>query len=374
MMLRAVILLCLLVGPAAANESPAELAEAAIQQLDEAAEALEAATGARDRVRALTNTVQAYESGLAALREGIRRAALQEQAIRLRFEAQSAEIGNVLTAMQRIGRSEGPVVLMHPTGALGTARAGMILEDVTPALQANADRLRGKLEDVVALRKLQEETVAQLQDALEDVQTARTELSQAMSNRTDLPKRFAEDPVRIAILLDISETLSIFAAGLSAEEIDGSDAVPDLEALKGKLPLPAQGSVLRRFNETDAAGIERPGWVLDTGPGALVVSPTAATIRYRGPLLDYGNVVILEPTSDVLLVLAGLGDVYGDVGDVIPPNTPVGLMGGPDTLGRGNVTEGAIAGGASHAETLYIEIRQDQRPVDPAEWFELTRE
>ncbi|MEZ5674302.1 MAG: hypothetical protein R3D81_03325 [Thalassovita sp.] len=47
-----------------------------------------------------------------------------------------------------------------------------------------------------------------------------------------------------------------------------------------------------RADESDAAGIARPGVVLATRPRALVTTPTAATIRYLGPLLDYGNVMI----------------------------------------------------------------------------------
>ena len=49
--------------------------------------------------------------------------------------------------------------------------------------------------------------------------------------------------------------------------------------------------------------------MLATASGALVSAPAAATVRFQGPLLDYGQVVILEPAPDVLFVLAGLGQV-----------------------------------------------------------------
>ncbi len=62
--------------------------------------------------------------------------------------------------------------------------------------------------------------------------------------------------------------------------------MPDASALRGSLPLPVTATVLHRFNEADAAGIVRPGWVLATGPGALVTAPAAATVRFQGPLLD----------------------------------------------------------------------------------------
>jgi septal ring factor EnvC (AmiA/AmiB activator) len=86
-------------------------------------------------------------------------------------------------------------------------------------------------------------------------------------------------------------------------------------------------------------------------------------------LLDYGNVIILEPQAGILLVLAGLDVVYGETGQVLPGGSPVGLMGGPapatDLASSGSLQET----GAEHSETLYIEVREDNSPVDPARWF-----
>ena len=69
-------------------------------------------------------------------------------------------------------------------------------------------------------------------------------------------------------------------------------------------------------------------------PRALVTAPWPATIRYRGPLLDYGNVMILELGSGYLLILAGLETVYGEVGDVVPAGAALGLMGGPEAVAQ----------------------------------------
>ena len=84
--------------------------------------------------------------------------------------------------------------------------------------------------------------------------------------------------------------------------------------------------------------------------------------------------MILEPESNTLLVLAGLDQVYGEVGQVVPPGSALGFMGGatpdPDTflLNTGDGT------GSEQTETLYIELRVGGLPVDPAIWFAETRE
>ena len=149
--------------------------------------------------------------------------------------------------------------------------------------------------------------------------------------------------------------------------LEGS--LPDISARKGTLPLPVKGVLLRRSGEADAAGVARPGIVVATRPHALVTTPAAATIRYRGPLLDYGNIIILEPQSGILLVIAGLDVVYGETGEVLPGGSPVGLMGGPETGADGLLTDTQNDTGAARTETLYIEVRQDNVPVDPQDWF-----
>ena len=151
--------------------------------------------------------------------------------------------------------------------------------------------------------------------------------------------------------------------------VDGLDALPDLGNAKGTWPMPVRGRILRGFNEADAAGVSRPGILVATRQLSLVTSPWPATIRYHGSFLDYGNVIILEPSNDVLLVLAGLEEVYGDIGEVIPAGAAVGLMGGAAPDLEAFIENAEDGTGAGLSETLYIEVREGGQPVDPAAWF-----
>lgn len=366
-----VMVLGLAAGLARAETDPAEAARAAALQLENAAMALDDAGSARDRVSALTNTVQAYEAGLTALREGLRRAAIREAQIGRELKTQEDEIARLLGVLQSMGSGPPPVMLLHPAGPMGTARSGMILADVTPALDKRANALRNDLEEIAILRDLQQGAADKLQQGLTGVQTARTELSKAIADRTDLPQRFREDPVKTALLIASTETLEGFASGLSL--IQEGETAPtitvDVATRKGALSLPVESSVLRRAGEADAAGIRRPGLVLATRPNALVVSPTAATIRYVGPLLEYGNVAILEPQAGLMFVLAGMETVFGATGQVIPEGSPIGLMGGDDPEIGTILSQSSDGTGNTRTETLYIEVRQQNTPVDPALWF-----
>ncbi|WP_107497841.1 peptidoglycan DD-metalloendopeptidase family protein [Thalassobius sp. I31.1] len=358
-------------GQAIAQSDPKITAQRAALQLDTAATALIQAENATDRVKALTETVAAYEEGLIALRQGIRQVAVRESALRQIFDARSLEISRLLAALQAMERSPAPLLMLHPSGPAGTARSSMMLAEVTPALQVQAESLKRQIDELNLLQAIQTGAADALREGLAGVQTARARLSEARADRIDLPRQFSADPEAMQALLNNSETLRAFADGLNSlpEGSSLSGGYGRLEDLIGALALPVNGTLLRGYNEPDAAGITRPGIVLATMPEALVTSPVAATIRYAGPLLDYGNVIILEPDNQHLLVLAGLGAVYSQPGEIVQPGTALGLMSGETTLGAVSPfsTDGT---GAERSETLYIELRQGDSPTDPSPWFD----
>lgn len=371
--LRPACLALLLALPAAgrAQDDTAQAAAAAADQIAAAMEMLTKAEEAPDRVAALTETTRAFEAGLAAMREGLRRVTAREAELSRELQARDTEIAQLLGTLQVMGGTGTPALFLHPSGAVGTARSAMIVADVSRGLDTRAAELRAKLNEVRVLRQLQESAASRLSEGLHGVQEARTDLSQAIADRSALPRKFTEDPIKTALLIASTETLDAFAAGLTGiSERERTLDLPTVRDRKGDIPAPVLGRVLRRAGEADAAGIVRPGVVVATRPRALVTSPTAATIRYRGPLLNLGNVMILEPEPGILFVFAGLDVVYGASGDILAAGAPVGLMGGQDPdLGAMLIESGRDTTANGRSETLYMEVRQDNDPQDPAEWF-----
>ena len=361
-------------GPGRAEDAAAIQARAAAAGLQGAIEGLKAAATARDRVAALTKTIQAYEAGLAALRDGLRRVTFREDALEAQLNAKRDRISRLLGVLSAIGRTSGPLLLVNPEGPLDTVRSGMLVSDVMPGLQAEAESLRKSLEEIAALRASQQQAMATLRSGMSAIESARLDLSQAIDNRKDLPTRLTESPEELATLAKSISTLGQFAEALSDRRLGQADPQREFASAKGELPWPVAGTILRHAGQPDAAGITRPGVVIATPPRAIVTAPWAATIRYRGPLLDYGNVIVLEPGGGYLIILAGLDTVYGNVGDVIAAGTPVGLMGGKDADPQEFLASAADGGGVGAAETLYMELRQGTKPVDPEDWFVKAKE
>lgn len=356
---------------AVAQENPSERARDALSMLHAAAVELENAGSARNRVRALTSVIQAYEEGLDALRSSLRHVTLREAELSAQLTARDAEIASLLLALQRVGAGASPVTLLHPAGPEGSLRAGLLLAQVTPVLKTETDRLRADLEALQQLQVLQSEAAERLQTGLKAVQDARTALSEAIADRTPLPKAFLTDPVREAILVSSADTLDAFASGL--DELSAQSIAPPPPALEGlpsgSLTLPVRGQLVHRAGAADAAGVRRPGMLIATEPLALVSASVPGTLRYVGPLLDYGNVVILEPQADILFILSGLDATFVQTGDVVEGGAPLGLMGDSDQKTAPDMSTDGDEGGAARSETLYIEVRKNNQPEDPSLWF-----
>lgn len=365
-MMRALVLVLFLCAGPVMSEGAAEYARDAAQQLVAARQLLNRVDGAQDRVAALTTTVQAYENGLSAARQGLRVATIRETQLSGILAIREVEITQLLGALQGISRAGSAETVLHPEGPLGTVRAGMMISGLTPALAAQASDLRSKITEIASLRQLRRDIIENLQAGLVQVQTARLALSQAVAARTNLPMKYAEDPVRMALLANDAQTLDQLATALQMRTGDTA-AQADISARRGQLAWPALGTIVRRPEEADAAGVRRPGIVFATEPKALVMAPAASTLRFRGPMQGQGMVAILEPAPDLLIILTGMARLFGTLGEVLPKGAPVGLMG--DTLDA--TSQSRENTGVLRSETLYIEIRQDGVPVDPLTWFEV---
>lgn len=356
----AVLVLCLvLAGPAMAD--PAQRATEAARALEDATRAMQAATAARDQVTALSQTIQAYEDGLVALRDGLRAAQLREASLAQQFQAESGRVAQLLSVLSATARVDTALALVHPEGALETARAGIILGEISAPLARDVAELREALDDLRAVRRARQFGALALEQGLAAAQEARVALSQAIADRGPLPTRLVEDPVQLELLALNSATLDDFATELRSDPgLGGDSPALGFRQARGTLPLPVRATLLHGFEQPDAAGVPRPGLVLATSPQALVTNPWPATVRYAGPLAGQGNVIILEPAGEMLLVLVGLGEMLVNTGEILPAASPLGKMLGSDDTASST---------GSRSETLYLELREDGKPIDPEPWF-----
>ncbi len=351
-------LLLLTFGLLWAASAGADSAKDASDALLEAATLLEASETAGDRVEALTQTIRAYEAGLASMRGEVRRLTLRKRELDARLAAEDADLTALLAMMQNATLQAGTETLLHPGSAVETLRAGTLAQSLVPTLSARA----AALEDVLLALEETEQVLlggkAQLTSGLDAVRGARAALADALRDRTELPERLATDQAAMAALVNSAETLASLADALVQGEGQASERRDWLQPVEGASGRQEVGE----------------GWELRVEPAALVTAPDDATVRFSGEIPDRGTVVILEMDGGLLLVLAGLGTSFVHRDQIVAGGDPIGFMPEMVNGAQDNLNAGDGESSLYRDETLYIEVRRGGVPVDPANFLTLEQE
>ncbi len=133
-------------------------------------------------------------------------------------------------------------------------------------------------------------------------------------------------------------------------------AGPGVGAARGALASPVAGIVQRAFGEPTDAG-PATGITYDAAPGARVVSPCGGRVVFAGPFRSFGLLLIVDCGAGTHFVLSGFERLDAQVGQSVQAAEPVGVMPGWEP------------GSSQDRPTLYLELRQNGQPVNPAPYL-----
>ena len=131
-------------------------------------------------------------------------------------------------------------------------------------------------------------------------------------------------------------------------------AGPGLGAAQGQLTAPVLGHVVHAFGDDDGGGTRRSGISYQAPPAARVVAPCGGRVVFAAPFRSYGQLLILDCGGGYHFVLAGLDRLDVQARQLRPAGEPVGVMPGWDPREAGD------------RPALYVELRHDGQPVNPA--------
>jgi septal ring factor EnvC (AmiA/AmiB activator) len=340
------------------------------------------------RLRALEARIAEAENRLQLLGE-------DERKLRLTLTAKRAVVADVLAALQRMGRSPPPALLVSAEDALGAVRSAILLGAVLPGMRAEADRLATDLSALLNVRqRIVEEQERQLRD-LAALAGERTRIARLIEVRqkqqAETEQALAAERQQAQALARQAETLKDLIARLeqgldgrtraarAAEQKRINDNRPEMAvlrdpgrltpaipfaALRGRLPLPVNGVRIREYGAPDSIGGTEKGLSIATKPGAQVTSPCDGWVVYAAPFRNYGQVLILDAGGGYHVVLAGLDRISVGVGQFVLTGEPIAIMGSGSQMAAGPTDPGQAV--------LYVEFRRDGVPIDPNPWWATT--
>ena len=120
---------------------------------------------------------------------------------------------------------------------------------------------------------------------------------------------------------------------------------------RGHLSKPARGPITVAYGAETSKGVTSKGISIQTRPQAQVISPYDGSVIFAGPFRGYGKLIIIEHGDGYMSLLAGMEDIDCEVGQMLLAGEPIGQM--PDSEGS----------------NLYVELRKNNKPIDPAAWI-----
>ena len=324
-----------------------------------------------------------------------------QENLRSSLLSKQSDLRTTLSALQKLGYSPPPALLVTPQSALTSLRSSSLLGSILPSLREEAQILSEELNILTRNWSLITSRQGTLVSRLEDLLTEErrltsllSELSDKVANaRTGLASEqltsdslsFREESLNLLISsLEESESpsptspliesaspssrltsarsallrgeRSVLFGDSSAELLlnrlsssgDISDYVPRVpfEDLHGTLLFPVVG----RASYTDRNTIS-----FQSRPSSLVRSPVSGSVVFAGEFRSYGHMVILNVGSGHLLVFSGMSRVNVRLGQLV-------LAG--ESLGRMASDESSLLN-----TVLNIEFRKDSMVIDSSPWW-----
>lgn len=333
---------------------------------------------------------RAAEAKIEATQQRLEPLDAKEAAIRKSIEGRRAVIGEVLAALQRIGRRPPPALIASPEDALVAVRTAMVLGAVLPDMRVKVDALAADLTELLNLRKTIVAERDKLKQDIASLDTERARMSALVDERqkqqAEREQALAAEQAKAAELArqagDLKDLIakleqSLDPAVREAREAARTDKRPALSAyrdpgrlapaaafasLRGRVPMPVNGVKLRNFGAPDGSGGTEKGLTVATRAGAQVTTPADGWVVYAGPFRSYGQLLILNVGGGYHVLLAGMDRISVDLGQFVLAGEPVA------TMGTGSHIAAILASGSSQP-VLYIEFRKDGAPVDPGPWW-----
>lgn len=275
--------------------------------------------------------VDQAKSGLVerAQRERLAELNKQEAALTADLARRRGELSKLLGLLATFRRHPPPALLVSPDRARDAVRGAILARALTPELSRRAQTLSGQLQQIAVLRR----QAAAANATLFAEQSEQAERANAIANA-----------LQTRAFQDGATAMPEAGLGPLSEGGDGS-------ALR--LAWPAKGSVTRRFGEALPSGGRSQGLTIAGAKGGQVNSPAAGVAQFVGAVPGWGVVLILKIRGEYLLVLGGFEEVSVQNGQSVAAG---------DAVGR-------LPGGAKSNPELYVEIRENGAPKDPARWM-----
>jgi septal ring factor EnvC (AmiA/AmiB activator) len=145
---------------------------------------------------------------------------------------------------------------------------------------------------------------------------------------------------------------------LEEARVEALDRFGDFTQLKGKLPWPARGRIIKKFGKNVNIKYEtvtiNNGIDIELKHRDNIKAIASGEVAFTGQLGGFGNFLILAHGRGFYSLYANLSGIHVKKGEIVEMGKTIGLAG--DT-------------GSFEGTKLHFELRQERRVLDPVKWL-----
>ena len=291
----------------------------------------------------LTAAVSADDQLIAAQRARLRELGQRESELVARLALARGRQARLLSALQMMSRKPPPPLLVPTDEAVDAVRASILLRAIAPELQSRAKALADQQAELTRIRRLAALNSEQLFTTESARGDRRGEIESLSARKAALQAVLRAEAVQAERAGRALEArLNALGAAVPAPETDAPTTVARLPAGRSRLTAPVEGAPSIRF------GRGSNGWRWSANQ-LEARAPAAGRVVFAGPLSGWGQVVIVDLGPGWRAVIAGLDEVSVETGT--------------------RVSDGQAVGRTAPDGEVWVELRRDERAVDPAPWL-----
>ena len=259
------------------------------------------------------------------------------------LQSRRGAIEEILAAIQRMGANPPPAILVRSGDMAEAVRAATLLSAMTANLKAETERLGHDVDALASARASIAGERDGLARAVASLTVEKTRLSALVEARKEslasAEAALGSQQKRAVDLANQAATLKDLIARIDAEEAQRKNreqaaraaeehAAQDIEAkaekaqdlqpirlhpgiafsdVRGRLPMPVAGTLLRAFGAPDGLGGAERGVLVSTLAGAVVSAPADGSVLYSGPYRSYGRTLDNRRRRRILCPIGGDG-------------------------------------------------------------------
>jgi len=315
--------------------------------------------------------LQASEAKLSATEDKLRSMTAQIDEKIKDLNVRKKDLATMVQASLKLSQTPPEAIILMPGDMMNNMKASRALKMTVDSIKYQSEAIQKQMAELEALKlvltKNQEDANAERAKLSDQRELLKTQIAEHKILQKKLNAQQQEVKAKTQSLAKKARDLKDLIAALEKEkeaqrqkqedEIESDTSQPDGEkgqlrsfsGAKGHIRVPAAGKLSQRFGESKLNETTK-GIIITTRFGAQVTAPYDAEVLFTGPFMEYGSMIILRHSDGFHTLLAGMSKIDASVGDFLLEGEPIGAMGDENN------------------NRLYMELRSNNQPIDPADW------